>query len=127
MNEQDIAKKISQHLNRGANQLDRSILLRLQSARQEALALHAKPRRVMNLALAGGSAEDHPDTGRYFSLRYLLPLAGLLAALLIAFNWQSMNDDPADDVDATLLSAELPVHAYLDSDFEKWLEQSSRR
>jgi len=45
MNERDIAKKISQHLNYGANQLDRSVLARLQSARQQALELHAKDRK----------------------------------------------------------------------------------
>jgi len=126
MNERDIAKKISQHLNYGANQLDRSILARLQAARQQAMELHAKPRHVFGLALAHGTA-DHHGEGRHHPLRLWLSLAALLAALLIAINWQTMNGDPADDIDATLLAADLPVHAYLDSDFDKWLEQSSRR
>ncbi|MDP2783922.1 MAG: DUF3619 family protein [Sulfurimicrobium sp.] len=129
MNERDIAKKISQHLNYGANQLDRSILLRLQSARQQALELHAKPRHAFGLTLAGatGSGHDHGHgEGRHYSLRFWLSLATLLAGLLIATNWQAMNGDPLDDVDATLLAADLPVHAYLDSDFDTWLEQSSR-
>lgn len=127
MNERDIAKKISQHLNYGANQLDRSVLLRLQAARQQALELRAKPRHVLGLTLAGGRAHSHHhDDGRHFSLRIWLSLAALLVGLLIAANLQTINDDPLDDVDATLLAADLPVHAYLDSDFNTWLEQSSR-
>lgn len=126
MSEQDIARKITQHLTFGANNLDRSVLLRLQSARQQALELHAKPRRILNLALNEGSS-DHHGAGRQYSTTFWFSLIALLAALLVAVNWQTMNGDPVDDVDATLLAAELPVHAYLDADFEKWLEQSSRR
>jgi len=129
MNERDIAKKISQHLNYGANQLDRSVLVRLQSARLQALELHAKPRHAFGLSLAGaaGSGHDHGHgEGRHYSLRFWLSLAALLVGLLIAANWQAMDGDPLDDVDATLLAADLPVHAYLDSDFDTWLEQSSR-
>jgi len=127
MKEQDIAKKISQHLNYGANQLDRSVLARLQSARQEALELHAKPHHAFGLNLAGGTGNSHHHgEGRHYSLRFWLSLAALLATLLIAANWQTMDGDPLDDVDATLLAADLPVHAYLDSDFDTWLKQSSR-
>lgn len=126
MNERNIAKKISQHLNYGTNQLDRSVLLRLQSARQQALELHAKPQRVFGLAMAG-TASDHRGEGRHYSLGFWLSLAALLASLLIALNWHAINGDQADDIDATLLAEDLPVHAYLDSDFAKWLDQSSRR
>lgn len=136
MNERDIAKKISQHLNYGANQLDRSVLVRLQSARLQALELHAKPRHAFGLTLAGAAGSDHHPgaagsghghgEGRHYSLRFWLSLAALLVGLLIAANWQAMDGDPVDDVDATLLAADLPVYAYLDSDFDTWLEQSSR-
>ncbi|MEN6586262.1 MAG: DUF3619 family protein [Sulfuricella sp.] len=127
MNERDIAKKISQHLNYGTNQLDRSVLARLQAARQQALEMHAKPRRVYGLTLADSAGGNHGHgEGRHFSLRFWLSLAALLVGLLVAVNWQTMNGDLADDVDATLLAADLPVHAYLDSDFDAWLEQSSR-
>ena len=127
MNERDIAKKISQHLNYGTNQLDRAVLSRLQSARQQALELHAKPHHAFGLNLAGATGNSHHHgEGRHFSLRFWLSLAALLVGLLLAYNWQAMNGDPLDDVDATLLAADLPVHAYLDSDFDTWLEQSSQ-
>lgn len=130
MNERDIAKKISQHLNYGTNQLDRSVLLRLQAARQQALGLQAKPRHAFSLAWADGNADGnhHGHHGHHLPLRFWLSLAVLLAGLLVAVNWQTMNGDVHDEVDATLLAEEdLPVHAYLDSDFDTWLEQSSQR
>lgn len=127
MNERDIAKKIAQHLNYGTNNLDRDVLIRLQSARQQALELHAKPRHVFGLAMAGNTGEHHHGEGRHHSLRFWLSLAALLAGMLIAANWQTMIGEEAEDVDATLLAADLPVHAYLDSDFDSWLEQSSQR
>jgi len=127
MNERDIAKKISQHLNYGTNQLDRSVLTRLQTARQQTLELHAKPHHAFGLNMAGvtGNSHNHGE-GRHYSLRFWLSLAALLAGLFIAANWQAMDSDPLDDVDATLLAADLPVYAYLDSDFDAWLEQSSQ-
>lgn len=132
MNEKDIAKKISQHLNYGANQLDRSVLLRLQAARQQALGLQAQPGHAFGLAwAAGGDADIHHHGhhhGHHLSLRFWLSLAVLLVALLVAMNWQTMNGEVHDEIDATLLAEEdLPVHAYLDSDFDTWLEQSSQR
>ena len=47
-----------------------------------------------------------------------LPIAALLATLAI----QSMNemDDPSD-LDAQLLTQELPPDAFLDQDFRSWL------
>lgn len=126
MNEQDIAKKIAQYLNFGANRLDRPVLLRLQSARQEALEAHARPRRSLNLALAGGGEDDDHHGARHLSPRFWVSLALLLLGLLVAVNWQTMNDsDAQDEMDAILLAEDLPVHAYLDSDFDTWLEQSS--
>lgn len=127
MNERDIARKIAQHLNYGTSNLDRDVLLRLQSARQEALELHAKPRHLFGLAMAGTAGDHHHGEGRHHSLRFWLSLAALLAGMLIATNWQAMNGEEPEEIDATLLAADLPVHAYLDSDFDSWLEQSSQR
>lgn len=127
MNERDIAKKITQHLNYGTSQMDRSVLSRLQTARQQALELHARPSHAFGLILADASGGNHGHgEGRHFSSLFWWSLAALLAGLLIAVNWQAMNGEPVDDVDATLLAADLPVHAYLDSDFDAWLKQSSQ-
>lgn len=128
MNERDIAKKITQHLNYGANQLDRSVLEGLHAARKKALTAHAASAQVLGVAMAGhgGIHSEHHGHG-HFSMRFWIPLAVLLLGLLIVFNWQEINGEEPDDVDATLLAGDLPVHAYLDSDFNSWLDQSSRR
>ncbi len=128
MSERDIAKKITLHLNYGASQLERPVLERLQSARKQALAAHSSPQQVFGMAIAGhgGTHSDHHGHG-HASPRFWILLVVLLLGLLIAFNWQEISSDEADDVDATLLAGDLPIHAYLDSDFNSWLDQSLRR
>ena len=50
-----------------------------------------------------------------------------ILALLAALFWQNsrQNGDIAE-IDAALLSGDLPIHAYLDQEFDTWLESSSR-
>jgi hypothetical protein len=128
MNERDIAKKITQHLNYGANQLDRSVLERLQAARKQALAAHASPQQIFGMAIAGhGEAHSGDHDHGHSSLRFWISLVVLLLGLLIAYNWSEINGEEVDDEDATLLAGELPINAFLDSDFNTWLDQSSRR
>lgn len=128
MNERDIAKKITQHLNYGTNQLDRSVLERLQLARKQAVAARANPQQIFGVAMAGhGEVRSGHHGHGHFSLSFWISLVVLLLGLLMAVNWQDINDDLPDDVDATLLAEDLPVNAYLDSDFSSWLDQSSRR
>lgn len=121
MNEHDIAKKISQYLNHGTNQLDRDVLARLQTARAQALEAHAKPSHALNLAWAGTTSTHHD--GGHHPLSFWLAITALLAGLLLVTNWQAMDDDTTDSIDATLLAEELPFNAYLDSDFDTWLEE----
>lgn len=119
MNEKDMARKISLHLNQGANQLERPVLDRLQSARKAALAVHAQSVKIGGLVTEHGVSDlldEKSRIGRYFWAMVLL-----LLSLMIVDNWQEHHGAPIDDVDATLLSAELPVNAFLDSDFDEWL------
>jgi hypothetical protein len=119
MNDRDMARKISLHLNHGANQLERPVLERLQSARKAALAIHAQSAQVGGMVTEHGVTDlldERGHVGRYFWAMILLVLS-----LMIVDNWQEFHGDPIDDVDATLLSADLPVNAFLDSDFDEWL------
>ena len=119
MNEKDMARKISQHLNHGANQLDRPVLERLQSARKAALGAYVQSAQVGRMATEHGMADYLDEKGHVG--RYFWAVIVLLLSLMIVDNWQEFNGDPIDDVDATLLSADLPVNAFLDSDFDEWL------
>lgn len=126
MNERDTARKITQQLNYGLTQLNESTLARLRAGRQEALAVAAKPRHAFGLAWAGTVSSHHEGHGMHWHLKFWLSLAVLLAGLMFAANWQAHNGESPEDVDASLLAGELPFHAYLDSGFDAWLEQSSR-
>jgi hypothetical protein len=59
--------------------------------------------------------------------QYLLPLALLLLGLLGIGYWQATSP-PSEviEIDAALLTDELPINAYLDSGFEAWLKRSQQ-
>lgn len=125
MNEHDLAKRITQHLDHGASQLDSRLQYRLQAARQHALEAYAKPRHSFSLAWGHGSHGGHH--GGHSPFRAWLPLAALLLGLLFITYWQTteqMND--VSEIDAHLLAEDFPLHAFIDSGFDAWLEGSSQ-
>jgi hypothetical protein len=108
--------------------LDRNVLERLAKARETALEAHREsvPARewVFSTEVPGVVRGAAPRTG------YLLATLLLLASLALAFSWQNapdVSDSGPDvaDVDAGLLSGELPLQAYLDNDLDRWLDSSS--
>jgi len=125
MNEHDLAKKITQHLDYGTSKLDGRVQFRLQAARQHALEAYAKPHHHFSLAWGGhGGRSGHHRSHSPF--RAWLPLAVLLLGLMFITYWQStdqMND--LSEIDAHLLAEELPFNAFIDTGFDTWLEGSS--
>lgn len=128
MNEHEYGRKIAENLTYGLTNLDRNTLSSLQSARKQALAKYAQPRHVfgLNWAMAGGGS-GHASR-HHFSLRRLawLPLLALVAGLLAVNYWQTSQPNDVAEIDAHLLAADLPIHAYLDPEFDQWLENSSQ-
>jgi hypothetical protein len=55
--------------------------------------------------------------------RVLVPVFGLILGLSAAIYWEQQASSPAElaELDAQVLSDELPVTAYLDQGFEVWL------
>jgi len=51
-------------------------------------------------------------------------MAALLALGITSYLQLSQNEP--DDLDAFLLAGDLPVHAYIDKDFDTWLKGYSR-
>ncbi|MBM3373605.1 MAG: DUF3619 family protein [Betaproteobacteria bacterium] len=123
--EKDFAQKIVRELDRGSRELDRSTLLRLSEARNQALDLYRQA-PASQLVFAGGhlAGFDRKSTG----LRYVLPLAVLLLGLAGIVYWQGSNgtDGEVADIDARLLSDDLPINAYLDQGFDSWLKRQQR-
>jgi hypothetical protein len=134
MNESDLARKITQHLDSGLELLKDDTLARLQSARKKALAAYdPKHQHSFGLAWVGhGGHHGHGHagkSGRFQPLqRTWVLLAALIFGLLLVNYWQSYHQagDPAE-IDAYLLAEDLPVNAYLDNGFEAWLDDSAKQ
>lgn len=125
MNERELAGKIVQHLDHGLGHIKQGTLYQLQSARKAALERYREtPQPVFGLAWAGNIA-IHAGRSRYFNARNLLALGLLLLSLIGVTYWQvTTQANDIAEIDASLLTGDLPINAYLDSDFEAWLKRS---
>jgi hypothetical protein len=123
MNESDLAKKITQHLDYGTSELDGRVQFRLKAARQHALEAYAKPRHSFSLAWSG---HGHGSRHGHSPFRAWLPLAVLLLGLMFITYWQTTDQtNDLSEIDAHLLAEELPFDAFIDTGFDTWLEGSS--
>ena len=120
MNEKEFGRKIRVELDAGLDRLDNKVLERLAHARQAALAAAARPaeRRAGSLAVVGGWL-SRPDAG---PMRNLASGLALMLCLAGAYMWFTA-DNADDDIDAVLLADELPLEAYVDHRFDKWLNR----
>jgi hypothetical protein len=124
MNERDLGSKIARHLEQEANQLGQGTLYRLQAARNAAMQkYHAEPA----IGLAGeGLTASRLRHSQLLSARILLPLALVLLSLGGIVYWQTAKQsNDIEEIDAHLLTDDLPINAYLDKDFDAWLKRSS--
>lgn len=126
MREREIAQAIVRTLEDGTLKLDRGTLTRLATARDQALARHDTA-PAWSLAWAGHAKSrlfEQPATG----LRQILPVAILILGLIAIVFWQSGNGRGYElaDIDARLLTDDLPLDAYLDKGFDSWLKRQSR-
>jgi hypothetical protein len=125
MNEHEIAKKLTSYLDLGASALKPGIAYRLQLARQKALAGASGPRRVPELALAGGRGSLHDRRHLLTDGRVWISVLLLVGGVLYFQYWQSMQQArDIEETDAAILSSELPIEAYLDRGFQNWLTRS---
>lgn len=124
--EEEIARRITSELERSTDQLDPVTRERLFEARKRALEhFHATPQPRFGLPWTGHLLSGL--SGLRFSTRGMIALGALLLALSGLAVWQSFG--PANevaDIDAGLLTDELPINAYLDKGFDSWLKRGSR-
>ena len=81
---------------------------------------------MFGLAWAGDAA-FRVSHSRYFNARNLLALGLLVLSLIGATYWQVViQANDIADIDAGLLTDDLPINAYLDNNFEAWLKRSSQ-
>jgi hypothetical protein len=134
MNEIKFANQIRQALNEGARRDDArgaAIAERLRAARERALE-HKAPERAPAFGWARGAVAGPSGVLRSFgglggfSLRVLLPLVLLVVGLFGIYSWQQeQRAADVEELDARLLTDDLPLDAYLDRGFEAWLKKVS--
>jgi hypothetical protein len=145
MTEQDFARHVVRYLDAAAEELPPSTVQRLSAVREAAVARMQGRVALLRLADAREATAGPPGspptgspligspwpahTGWFQNRRILVPLVtSLLIALAFAY-WQQQTAQrvvPVQysdfaDVDAEVLTDELPVVAYLDPGFEIWL------
>ena len=121
MNEKDFADRVKPWLERGAAEVGEMQATRLRAARLRAMEAYREPVRLFGLVPVG---QGTLQTIRYSIVQRSLlwvPLVALVAALAIK---STTNDTDLGDLDAQLLTQELPPDAFLDQDFRSWLGKS---
>jgi Protein of unknown function (DUF3619) len=123
MNERDLAKRIAGELDRGLDELPAGTLYRLRAAREAALARA----RDKESAVENGSVLRPSHSDRLYQRRLVASLVALVLALTVLVLWKRPGPVPSDyaELDAQVLSDEMPVTAYLDTGFEIWLYHHS--
>lgn len=120
MNEDRFGEQIRQLLNQGSD-VDAATAERLRAARELALS-RQRPEPAPVLRLAYNVLGSFGGWGG-LSLRLLLPAALFVAAVATLYTGQNEKVLEAADIDAELLSDDLPIDAYLDRGFQDWLKK----
>jgi len=124
MNEQQTAYRIRQLLNRGLD-LDAGKLARLKAARERALARQRLEAPVFVLAWADNVINRFGGVSSFIP-KMLLPMAVLVLGLIAINQWRdSQTAAEIEEIDAAVLTGDLPLDAYLDKGFDAWLKRSS--
>jgi hypothetical protein len=120
MNEPHFANRIRHLLNQGAP-LGAPAAERLRVARERALE-RRKLESAAGAALAGNAGGSLGIGGR--SLRVFALVLALAVAFAATYTWhQKQRAAEVEELDALVLSSELPIDAYLDQGFQAWLKR----
>jgi len=121
MNEMQFGNRIRQILN-GAPALPADKSARLAQARAQALA-RQRPEPAPAFAWADNVLGTLGGwTG--VSLRVVVPALALLVSFAAIYTWQqNQRVAEVEEIDAMLLSDDLPIDAYLDRGFQNWLKK----
>jgi hypothetical protein len=122
MNEQKFGYQIKQQLDQALD-LDPAMLKRLKVARERAVARQRLTEPAFALAwvdAVAGRLSGNPAT-----VSIALAGAALILALVGVQYWQqSPTVEEIEEIDAAILTGDLPINAYLDKSFDTWLKRS---
>ncbi|MEO8101265.1 MAG: DUF3619 family protein [Betaproteobacteria bacterium] len=124
MNEKDFGQKIARTLNWGLSQLEEDKLARLRAARRQAMDAYREPVNILGVVTVSGQTLNVTHWIR--KPLFWLPMLAVAIAI-IAYTFNSTDDiyDDVGELDAKLLTGELPIDAFLDKDFASWVKESS--
>ena len=124
MNEKDFAQKITRSLNWGLSHIEEDKLAKLRAGRRQAMDAYREPVKIFGLVTVSGQMLDVSHWIR--KPLFWLPLLAISAAI-IAYSLNSTDDvyDDVGELDAKILTGELPIDAFLDKDFASWVKESS--
>jgi hypothetical protein len=121
MNEMHFGNRIRQALNQGLR-LKHTHVERLRAARERALA-HQRPEPAPALAWADNVVGSLGGWSGV-SFRLVAPLAALAISVAALYTWQQNRViSDFEELDAMLLTDDLPIDAYLDRGFQNWLKK----
>jgi hypothetical protein len=127
MNEAQFGNKVRHLLNQGlrANLKNPSrVAERLRTAREQALA-RQRPEPAPALAWADNVLGTFGGWSG-LTVRVMLPLVVLAAGVSGVYSWQQyQRAAEVEEIDALLLTDDLPIDAYLDRGFQNWLKKTS--
>lgn len=121
MNENDFARKLKPWLDQSAQQVGEIQSQRLKAARLRAVDQWRPPVRLLGLVPVNASLAQTLHYGVFQRALLVLPIAVLLVVLAVRSGGDVV--DPGE-IDAQLLTQELPPDAFLDQDFRSWLGKS---
>ncbi len=117
MNEKEFSERIKPWLDRSAAAVGDMQATKLKSARLRAMDAYREPVRLFGLVTVNaGTAQTLHYSVMQRALLFL-PIAALIAVLAI----KSAEEVDLGELDAQLLTQELPPDAFLDQDFRSWL------
>ena len=122
MNEKDFGARIRPWLDRTADETGELQAPRLKAARLRALDAYREPVRLFGLVTVGAGTVQTLKYEVFQQALLWLPLVLLLATLAT----KVLNPEvDIGELDAQLLTGELPIDAFLDKDFDTWLKSAS--
>ena len=124
--EKDLAQKIAHTLNWGLSHIEEDKLTRIRAARQQALSAYREPVTILGMVTVSGRTLEMSNWIR--KPLFWLPVLAIAAAVA-GYTFSSSDeiyDETGGELDAQLLTGELPINAFLDKDFGSWVKESSQ-
>lgn len=125
MNDDQVESKV-QHLLNQSIEMPPGLAERLATAREKALAAQ-RPEPAPALQWADNALGSLGGWGGV-SFRVVLPTVLLAAGVLGIYAWQQNETQiEIEEIDAQLLTDDLPLEAYLDRGFQDWLKKRAEQ